>query len=79
MLNDTKVLVEIFSQFIDLTNEGQSYKGEGFEAKTIIQEKLHQVGAVQMVLDMMCSENNEQIDEIFPQLLYFSNRILDGA
>eukprot|EP00347_Sterkiella_histriomuscorum_P006717 403351704 len=79
MLNDTKILVDIFSQFIDLTNEGQSYKGEGFEAKTIIQEKLHSIGAVEMVLDMMCSENNEQIDEIFPQLLYFSNRILDGA
>ncbi len=32
-----------------------------------------------MVLEMMCSEHNEIIDEIFPQLLYFSNRILDGA
>jgi hypothetical protein len=32
-----------------------------------------------MILDMMCSENNEVIDEIFPQLLSFANRILDGA
>ena len=43
---DTKHLVEIFSRFIDLTNEGQSYKGEGFEAKTVIQEKLYSIGAV---------------------------------
>ena len=33
-----------------------------------------------MILEMMCSdENNEYIDEIFPQLLCFANRILDGA
>jgi hypothetical protein len=37
------------------------------------------VGAVSMILEMMCSEHNEVVDEIFPQLVYFSNRILDGA
>ena len=40
---------------------------------------MHDVGAVQMVLDLLCSETSEIIDEIFPQLLHFSNRLLDGA
>lgn len=33
-LHDTKMLVEVFSNFISLTNEGESYKGESIEAKT---------------------------------------------
>lgn len=33
-----------------------------------------------MALELMCSDTkSEVIDEIFPQLLYFSNRILEGA
>mmetsp|Transcript_39530 Transcript_39530/g.38007 ORF Transcript_39530/g.38007 Transcript_39530/m.38007 type:complete len:221 (+) Transcript_39530:853-1515(+) len=76
---DTKLLVEFLAHFIELTSQEESYKGESIGAKTEIQEKLNTIGAVSMVLELMCSDQNQIIDELFPQLLLFANRILDGA
>jgi len=76
---DAKFLIEILAHFIDLAEDKSHFKGDSTKEKEQVQLKLNQVGAVQMVLELMCYEQSEVIDELFPTLLYFANKILDGA
>ena len=78
-VDETKFLVELLSTILDVTDSESNYKGDSSTDKVNVQNKLHQIGAVKIALELMCAESSEVVEELFPTMIHFANRILDGA
>lgn len=78
-IEDVRLVIWILAHVIKIMMRKAKFKGQNFSRKTKIQMKFDSLGATDMLLSLMTSDRTDFIDELFPLLVLFSNKLLDGG